>query len=109
MQKMRIVLCVLLFVALTHGHAKDQPQKTSGPTVPPEELKPVRVFLLSGQSNMVGYGSKADIMSLRPLLVPPRDDVWLIEGVKLPAKALQGWGVGRSRFGVEIPFGHKLD
>ena len=107
MQKMRIVLCVLLFVALTHGYAKDQPQKTSGSTVPPEKLKLVRVFLLSGQSNMVGYGRKADIMSLRPLLVPPRDDVWLLDG-KLPAKALQGWGVGRSRFGVEISFGHKL-
>lgn len=57
MQKMRVVLCVFLFVALTHGYAKDQPQKTSGPTESPEKLKPVRVFLLSGQSNMVGYGS----------------------------------------------------
>jgi hypothetical protein len=103
MKPIRIGLFLLCCAMLTDGYAKDKAKKVE--PVPAAEAKPVRIFLLSGQSNMVGHGSKEPVTALRPDLLLPRNDVWTV-GASLPAKPLQGGGEGN--LGIDLTFGNVL-
>jgi hypothetical protein len=75
-----------------------------GPASEPHDSgpPPLKIYLLAGQSNMVGYTSAEWVAENTPELAVPRDDVWCY------------WG-GRSDFlspwtghdvGPELAFGH---
>jgi hypothetical protein len=96
-----IFLTVLAAVPFSYGESAPIPEP-----VPPEKLAPVRVFLLSGQSNMVGRGPMEGVEKLRPNLVPARDDVWQV-AASIPGNLLHGGGSGNN-LGIDLTFGAKL-
>ncbi len=69
---------------------------------PVSELKPLKIFLLAGQSNMVGYTSVEWVQKNAQELVKPRDDVWCYWQRKCAPLAP---GMGH-KVGPELPFGH---
>ena len=80
------------------------------PSTPPAR-KPTRVFLMAGQSNMVGHGSRSDLqnyLSLRTELLERRTDVFA-KSIIERSRGTAGLGpyYGAS-FGPELGFGHVL-
>ena len=70
-----------------------------------------KVFLLAGQSNMVGHGANNDLNHIDATVMTPRTDVFIaniMEGAR-PLDGLRpGYGANGSRFGVELKLGHAL-
>ncbi|MHC4504421.1 MAG: sialate O-acetylesterase, partial [Planctomycetota bacterium] len=66
--------------------------------------RPVRVYILAGQSNMVGPGSTTYIEEKHPELVAPREDVWCFFHKKKIGPLAPGFG--SHGFGPELLFGH---
>ena len=69
------------------------------------------VFLMAGQSNMVGHGSNSSLEEIDPSLNAARNDVYIkniIEGSKNLDFLKPGYGGRSSSFGVELKFGHVL-
>ena len=70
------------------------------PAAPP----PMKVYLLAGQSNMVGYTSAEWVREHAPELVAPREDVWCYwNGACRPLAPGAGHEVG-----PELAFGHAI-
>jgi len=120
-----LTLAAVAMVFLVLPAAADIPAELPDPdTTPPDTTKPVKVYILSGQSNMVGIGyvngaqgslstiTKTD--GLFPHMIDAsdnwtvRNDVWY-EGV-ITATAKK-WlticcGAGADKIGPELQFGH---
>ena len=76
---------------------------------------PLQVFILSGQSNMVGWGNSLELPSVERFghdarLVMFSDGEWKPLKPRKPASKAQreGWGISEFTFGPEIAFGHAL-
>lgn len=68
-----------------------------------------KVFLMAGQSNMVGYGNVSDLIAIDSELSKTRDDVFvqsIIEPVKDFGPLAPGYGKNNSYYGVELKFGN---
>ena len=106
----------------TSDAAQDDSQSQATP-------QPIQVFLMAGQSNMVGYGPLTDAdtgdwpesMSLGAMiesgtasaaLLQTRDDVWVHfqsdDNVQTPGLLEPGFGADTSFFGPELGFGEVL-
>ncbi|QNN22013.1 sialate O-acetylesterase [Planctomycetales bacterium ZRK34] len=77
--------------------------------------KPVKVFFLGGQSNMVGQGANADLSTLAPTLNGTQGDVVIWHNGDDNSNTTSGWvklapGQGRSgsEFGPELALGRAL-
>jgi hypothetical protein len=70
-----------------------------------------KVFLLAGQSNMVGHGSVSELEEIEQSLNEVRNDVF-IASVISPNKSINnlqpGYGNNNNKFGVELKFGHVI-
>jgi len=97
--RLRQVLGGFLIVALMVGFA------WAGP---PNAPAPVKVYLMAGQSNMVGPGSKQYVAEHHPALMTPREDVWCINAGKVSGPLRPGYGYGENSFGLELTMGHVL-
>ena len=86
------------------------PSTSTPPSTPPTS-QPPRVFLMAGQSNMVGHGKTADLknyLSLRTDLLETRSDVFA-KSIIERARGTGGLGpFYGSDFGPELGFGHVL-
>ena len=69
---------------------------------------PVKVYLLAGQSNMVGPGSNEYLRENRPELLKPRSDVYCVSAGKIAGPLRPGYGYGEKSFGPELMMGHGL-
>ena len=76
---------------------------------------PLEVFILSGQSNMVGWGNSLELDSVARFghdmrLEMFHDDAWVPLRPRRPPSALQSenWGIREFTFGPEIGFAHAL-
>ncbi len=89
----------------------------------PRIEKPVKVFIMAGQSNMLGHGEytdhNPDYNHLQKLIgndpetynryMTDRSDVWIASRGKNPGELGVGFGDKSSRhFGIELAFGHVL-
>ena len=70
--------------------------------------KPVKVYLMAGQSNMVGPGANKYVQEKHPELMKPRKDVWCINAGKVSGPLRPGYGYGEGSFGLELTMGHML-
>jgi len=70
--------------------------------------KPVKVYLMAGQSNMVGPGSNRYVADKHPELMTPRKDVWCVSAGKVSGPLKPGYGGGETSFGLELTMGHVL-
>ena len=87
------------------------------PKDPPQNLIPVKIILMAGQSNMGGNGLNEDLHNLAPELIQPRTDIGLYRGTQ-PQSSIGIWrdlqpGLGTGtllsdRFGPELTFGRDL-
>lgn len=70
-----------------------------------------KVYLMAGQSNMVGHGSNSALSGIDASLNIARDDVF-IKSIISPNRAMSelkpGYGYNSGTFGVELKFGHVL-
>lgn len=71
-----------------------------------------KVFLMAGQSNMVGHGQVAGLSEFAPpSLLETRDDVFvksIIESGRSLGPLGVGYGYSRNHYGVELKLGHVL-
>lgn len=70
-----------------------------------------KIFLLAGQSNMVGYGSNSELPFIEPGLATQRPDVFIqniIEGARALSPLSPGFGRNSRMYGVELKFGHEM-
>jgi len=70
-----------------------------------------KLFLMSGQSNMVGHGGNNNLQRIANNLLAPREDVWvksIIEPNKKFGPLAPGYGRGNGNFGVELKMGQVL-
>ena len=130
--KMYLMLLTLLAVLVIPAIAGIPAVLPDPDTTPPDTTLPVKVFILSGQSNMLGYGNVGPLGTLGTLetitktegLFPNmldasnnwtvRNDVWCESTVTFPGATIgntgQEWltiGLGNgSNVGVELQFGH---
>lgn len=77
-------------------------------SVAPGAGKPVKVYLMAGQSNMVGPGSNKYVAQKHPELMTPRKDVWCVSAGKVSGPLKPGYGYGEDSFGLELTMGHVL-
>ena len=90
---MQLASSLFLIVTLSFGQKSTE-----------SAAKPLKIYLLAGQSNMVGYTSKAWVKEHAPKLFPARDDVWCFwQGRCRPLAAGAGHEVG-----PELSIGHGL-
>jgi len=75
---------------------------------PGGSAEPVKVYLMAGQSNMVGPGSNAYVEENHPELMKPREDVWCVNAGKVSGPLRPGYGYGERSFGLELTMGHVL-
>jgi len=122
-----LTLAVVAMVFLVLPAAAEIPDQLPDPdTTPPDTTKPVKVYILSGQSNMVGMGDIAPLGTpgtletitttdgMFPHLVDAagdwtvRNDVWYKGVVTATANKwlTVGCGSGASTIGPELQFGH---
>ncbi len=71
-------------------------------------VAPIKVYLMAGQSNMVGPGSVKYVAEKHPELMTPRQDVWCIDAGKISGPLKPGYGSGETAFGLELAMGHVL-
>ena len=69
---------------------------------------PVKVYLLAGQSNMVGPGRVTYVEEKHPQLMKPREDVWCINAGKVSGPLKPGYGYGEQSFGLELTMGYSF-
>jgi len=81
----------------------------------PDAAKPVKVFLLAGQSNMSGRGAVGGVATLRPDLDAPQTDVVHWHNRNNPSITNSGWetlatgqGASSSEIGPELSLGRAL-
>jgi alpha-galactosidase len=124
------VTLTLAFLVLTSpGIAEDKPKPVSAPA---DDRKPVKVFILAGQSNMEGQGfiqadprrnggkgsleflvkDSATAAKYKHLMDKDgkwgvRDDVW-VHYLGRKGKLTVGYGVKEDRIGPELGFGHVI-
>jgi len=70
-----------------------------------------KVFLMAGQSNMVGQGRNSELVNIDNNLNQTRDDVFIASIISPNASfaPLQpGFGSNSTKFGVELKFGHVM-
>jgi len=122
-----LTLAVVSMVFLVFPAAGDIPGPNDLPdpdTTPPDTTKPVKVYILSGQSNMVGIGyvndpdpgslSTVTTEGMFPHMVDDegawtvRNDVWYEGVITATAKKWLtiGCGAGADKIGPELQFGH---
>jgi alpha-galactosidase len=70
------------------------------------ERPPVKVFIMAGQSNMVGPGDNRYLKKKHQELLRPRDDVWCAYLGMPPGPLRPGYGFRSESFGPELLFGH---
>jgi len=70
--------------------------------------KPVKVYILAGQSNAEGHGHNATLAKNEPDLMKARDDVWCFYAGKVPGPLRPGYGFRYETFGPELMIGHVL-
>ncbi len=70
--------------------------------------KAVKVYLMAGQSNMVGPGSVKYVQENHPELMAPRADVWCVDAGKISGPLKPGYGGREHNFGLELTMGHIL-
>ena len=77
--------------------------------------KPIKVFLLGGQSNMAGQGAVSDVGGLRPELNSEQTDVAIWQNLNNAASTNTGWetlapgqGASTSLIGPELSLGRAL-
>jgi len=117
-------LFVLAFAASADGGIPGPHDLPDPDTSPPDTTKPVKVYILSGQSNMVGMGyvndpdpgslSTATAEGMFAHMVDAagawtvRNDVWYEGVITATAKKwlTVGCGSGAERIGPELQFGH---
>ena len=102
----RLVALVATASLCVCGHAREIPAELPDPDGKPGDAsKPVKVYLLAGQSNMVGMG---DLSGARH----PYQGVYLTSDPALPTGALEIYPVGRHKIGrlaVFLPDGTPTD
>lgn len=86
--------------------------RTQGIAAP---TKPIKVFLLGGQSNMAGQGETGDVGGLRPALDGEQTDVAIWQNLNSAAKTNTGWealapgqGASTTKIGPELSLGRAL-
>ena len=47
--------------------------------------RPLKIFIMAGQSNAVGHGSNTFLETNAPELLKPRDDVWYYQAGRVPS------------------------
>lgn len=100
---------VLLVIALAAGLSllRRPPLRTQ---VPPPDGRPIKLFILAGQSNMVGHGNAT---FLPPELREPIDRVYVLRAGRwsmlkpYPAQRPQ-FGIDQAGFGPELTFGRAM-
>ncbi|WP_226646808.1 PA14 domain-containing protein [Microbulbifer variabilis] len=100
------------FTYIANDGTEDSEPATVSITVNPVgSVTPAKLYLMAGQSNMVGHGSNSALEIIDPALNTARDDVF-IKAIISPNKALgalqPGYGYGNGNFGVELKMGHVL-
>jgi len=75
---------------------------------PANQARPVKVYLMAGQSNMVGPGSNKHVEENHPELMKPRQDVWCVSAGKVSGPLRPGYGYGEGSFGLELTMGQVL-
>jgi alpha-galactosidase len=125
-----VFIGVILGLAACSGpETQNGDGEESGDAIEPEMLEPIQVFLMAGQSNMVGYGPLSDAdtgdwpesLSLDAMidagtasaqLLATRDDVWVAfqstEEVKGAGLLEPGFGGSEEYFGPELGLGEVL-
>lgn len=73
-----------------------------------KKAKPLKIFLIAGQSNAVGHGSNKHLEANEPELVKPRDEVWYYCAGRVPGPLGPGCGFRYDGFGPELKFGHVI-
>jgi alpha-galactosidase len=96
-RRLAVLLCCL--VAAAACAAEDKP-------------KPVKIYLMAGQSNMQGKATYAGaVQEANPDLAKPRDDVWCVYAGQVSGPLRPGWGGSPSNekaFGPELVMGKVL-
>ena len=78
-------------------------------TSPTQALKPVKIYVMAGQSNIEGPGSNRYIEKNVPELLKPREDVWCVFAGRVSGPLKPGYGFRyQEQFGPELKFGHVL-
>ena len=95
-----VAACVLLAVLGSVGSAPARAAENSS--------LPIKVYLMAGQSNMVGPGSNKHVAQNHPELMKPRKDVWCVSAGKISGPLQPGYGGGEESFGLELTMGHVL-
>lgn len=95
-----IGVCVVVLVGLAPVVARAEGK-------PPAGL-PVKVYLMAGQSNMVGHASAKYIQENYPELAKARPDVWCVSMGKISGPLRPGFGGGENSFGIELVMGKVL-
>ena len=70
--------------------------------------RPVKIYVMAGQSNMVGPGQNSYVQANAPELMTPRDDVWCTCPGRLAGPLKPGYGFRSESFGPELTFGHVM-
>ena len=99
------VLALLVMGTIHAARAKDPSAKVDAPA---KSRKPLRVFFLSGQSNMVGAGSERYLRQARGGLLTPRSDVYAVKWGHPSGPLRCGFGFREDGYGPELMFGHVL-
>jgi len=97
MQKRVAMVAILSMGLLASGLAED-----------PQKQKPLRVFFLAGQSNMVGPGQEGYLKAERPELLKPRDDAFGIQWGHPSGPLGCGLGGRETSYGPELMMSHAL-
>ena len=129
MKKKLLLMLVAVLAFLVVPAIADIPDPLPDPdTTPPDTTKPVKVFILSGQSNMVGFGTISPLGTLGtletitktdglfPHLIDDEDD-WTVRNDVMYRGVVTaigdgfltpGFGASTSVFGPELGFGHVM-
>jgi alpha-galactosidase len=68
--------------------------------------KPLKIYIMAGQSNMEGPGQMTHLDTIAPALLVPRDDVWCVYAGRVSGWLKPGFGFRPTNFGPELKFGH---
>ena len=99
MQKQPSILTLLAFITISFCIVSTPAEAQS--------KKPVKVFLLGGQSNMAGSGKSKDLQA--PYNEPfKKVMIWNWKGRKWSALSPNPAVNGRGMFGPEVSFGHAI-
>jgi len=77
-------------------------------TAPASAKLPIKIYLLAGQSNMVGPANATYIQENHPELMTPRHDVYCAYAGKITGPLKPGYGGRESKYGPELLMGKVL-